>query len=148
MPTLTILHLGSDNAQQRFRVIRQEDSKQSGETTITAPNEIQVEGRPNSNLSLDLRWYLEKFLDYPFEPNTEVAERIQKALSNWGKQSFTALFDGGHAQDFYHDAYQAGLENLTLKIASDDPRSWPGRGKRCTIPPRRRWRTPAASNAS
>jgi hypothetical protein len=38
-----------------------------------------------------------------------------------------ALFDGGKAQNFYHDAYKEGLKNLTLKIASDDPRilAWP-----------------------
>jgi hypothetical protein len=84
-------------------------------------------GRLDSNLSRELRWYLEEFLDYPFPPRTEVAERVQDALHKWGEQNFGALFHSGRGRDFYHDAYRAGLENLTLKIASDDPRvlAWP-----------------------
>jgi hypothetical protein len=103
------------------------DGKYAEETVITAPEALQVDGRPDSNLSLDLRWYLEEFLDYPFPPRTEVAERVQASLEAWGEGAFAALFRSGQGRDFYHDAYRAGLENLTLKIASDDPRvlAWP-----------------------
>jgi hypothetical protein len=56
-----------------------------------------------------------------------VAERVQASLKAWGEGAFEALFRSGRGRDFYHDAYRAGLENLTLKIASDDPRmlAWP-----------------------
>lgn len=126
MHTLIIRHLGSEGDRHRCQVWRP-DGKVAEEVLLTAPDDIHVEGRPNSNLSLDLRWYLEDFLDYPFAPQTEVAERVQAALRAWGEQAFVALFHSGRGRDFYHDAYRSGLENLTLKIASDDPHllAWP-----------------------
>jgi len=127
MHTLIIRHLGSTGDQHRCQVQRLTDGKYAEEAVITAPEALQVDGRPDSNLSLDLRWYLEEFLDYPFPPRTEVAERVQASLKAWGEGAFEALFRSGRGRDFYHDAYHAGLENLTLKIASDDPRvlAWP-----------------------
>ena len=126
MHTLIIRHLGSTGDQHRCQVWRP-DGRYAEEAVITAPEALQVEGRPESNLSLDLRWYLEEFLDYPFPPRTEVAERVQASLKAWGEGAFEALFRSGRGRDFYNDAYRAGLENLTLKIASDDPRvlAWP-----------------------
>lgn len=94
MQTLIIRHLDSRGDQHRCQVWRP-DGKYADEALITAPQAIQVEGRPTRNLSLDLRWYLEEFLDYPFVPSTEVAERVQKALKAWGEQAFTALFHKG-----------------------------------------------------
>jgi CHAT domain-containing protein len=127
MHTLIIRHLGNTGDQHRCQVWRLADGKYAEEVVITAPEALQVEGRPDSNLSLALRWYLEEFLDYPSPPRTEVAERVQASLKTWGEGAFEALFRSGRGRDFYHDAYRAGLENLTLKIASDDPRvlAWP-----------------------
>ena len=51
-----------------------------------------MEGRPNSDLMRELRWYLEEFLDYPFPPETDRAERVLDALRRWGEQAFDALF--------------------------------------------------------
>jgi hypothetical protein len=67
MHTLIIRHLGSTGDQHRCQIWRP-DGRYAEEAIITAPEVLQVEGRPNSNLSLDLRWYLEEFLDYPFPP--------------------------------------------------------------------------------
>jgi tetratricopeptide (TPR) repeat protein len=127
MHTLIIHHLGSTGDQHRCQVWRQADGKVAAEVVLSAPETQPVEGRPDSNLSRELRWYLEEFLDYPFPPRTEVAERVQTALKTWGEAAFQALFHSGQERDFYQDAYRSGLENLTLKIASDDPRllAWP-----------------------
>jgi hypothetical protein len=37
---------------------------------VPSPYEFPVEGQPHSNLMRELRWYLEHFLDYPFDPET------------------------------------------------------------------------------
>ena len=126
MHTLIIRHLRSEEGRHICQVWRP-DGRVGDEAAIQAPDAIEVAGRPNSNLSLDLRWYLEQFLDYPFPPQTEVAERVQAALYDWGRQAFTALFDRGRNRDMYRDALLDNLENLTLKIASDDPNvlAWP-----------------------
>jgi len=120
--TLIVRHTGECS----FRVERQSDGKASQTVTLQAPDAVAVTGRPDSHLLRDLGWYLERFLDYPFPPNTELADRIQVALTAWGEDSFARLF-AGQALFWYHAARQAGLERLTLKIASDDPRilGWP-----------------------
>jgi CHAT domain/Tetratricopeptide repeat/NACHT domain len=120
--SLVIRHIGQNN----FSVIRLRDGKSSDSVELTAPDAITVQGRPNSNLLRDLRWYLEQFLGYPFEPNTELASRIQQALRDWGCSTFQRLFRE-QSLLWYHDLRRAGLENLILKIASDDPRvlAWP-----------------------
>jgi hypothetical protein len=119
---LVIRHQG----EQRFVVSRLEDGKTSSPISLAAPDSLRVEGRPNSHLLNDLRWYLEHFLDYPFEPNTEVAERIQHALSQWGRSTFAQLF-AGQPLAWYEQIRLSGLPNLVLKIASDDPQvlAWP-----------------------
>ena len=48
-------------------------------------------------------------------------------MRGWGERAFTALFGAGQGRDFYHDAYREGLENLDLRVASNDPGvlAWP-----------------------
>ncbi len=60
--------------------------------TLPAADAFPVEGRPASHLMAELCWYLESFLDYPFSPETERAERILAALRQWGEQAFGSLF--------------------------------------------------------
>ena len=65
---------------------------------------------------------------YPFAPNTDVAQRVQDALKGWGEDCFSKLFSS-RARDWYQDVRRSGdtLAELTLKVASDDPRvlAWP-----------------------
>lgn len=86
-----------------------------------------MEGRPNSDLTVELRWYLEEFLDYPFPPRTEQAERVRTALQGWGRAAFAALFGGGHGRDWYVEAARGELNKVVLEVSSDDPRvlAWP-----------------------
>ncbi|MCJ8268196.1 MAG: CHAT domain-containing protein, partial [Psychrosphaera sp.] len=124
--TLIIRHIPSDNSCGQFRVESAATGKATNAVEVAPPDEITVEGRPKSNLLQDLTWYLEKFLDYPFSPNTEIAKRVTKALEKWGEETFDQLFTG-KGRDWFTKAYDAGLKNLTIKIASDDPRilAWP-----------------------
>ncbi|MCP4040807.1 MAG: CHAT domain-containing protein, partial [Gammaproteobacteria bacterium] len=119
--TLIIRH----NGELQFIVTRP-DGKISTAVELTPPDAVQIEGRPDSNLVQDLRWYLEEFLDYPFHPNTGIAQRTQDGLKGWGEENFTRLFTGEPLL-WYDRARNAGLAELTLKIASDDPRilAWP-----------------------
>lgn len=103
-----------------FRLVRLLDGETSPPVTIASPYKIAVEGLPSSNLMRELRWYLEQFLDYPFPPETDHAERVLEAVRAWGTQAFGALFDRHDAA-----AWLAGSD--TLQIRSDDPHilSWP-----------------------
>lgn len=126
MSTLIIRHVETSDP-PRFQVVRLKDGKTTPPAAIVSPAGTPVKDLPNSNLSVELRWYLEEFLDYPFPPVTDRAEHVQEVLRGWGEQAFTALFGAGQGRDFYHDAERAGLEHLDLRIASDDPTvlAWP-----------------------
>lgn len=124
---LVVRHIKTEE-EFTFQVENPSNMKTGVPAVIAAPDQLIVEGRQNSNLLQDLRWYLENFLDYPFSPNTDIADRVQEALSNWGKKTFSILFSG-KARDWYQDARKSkvGLSGLRLKIACDDPRilAWP-----------------------
>jgi tetratricopeptide (TPR) repeat protein len=68
----------------------------------------------------ELRWYLEQFLDYPFHPETDHADRVLDALRNWGSQAFNTLFDRGDAGEWLD-------KSSILQIRADDAHvlSWP-----------------------
>jgi len=123
---LQIRHIGYQDDQPQFVVRRLSDGADIPPVLLTPPEQVIVEGRPQSNLLQDLRWYLEQFLELPLGGYLHTAERVQAALQSWGESSFKALFQDD-ARDWFQDARRHGLENLTLKIASDDPRvlAWP-----------------------
>ncbi len=125
--TLVLQHQpGSADA---FMVVRTgDDYKPAGEPAkVPSPYKFPVEGRPDSNLMAELRWYLETFLDYPFPPETDHADRVLRALRSWGEQAFAALFSNLSGGALFHAATAEDYSNLTLQVASDDPAvlSWP-----------------------
>lgn len=82
---------------------------------VPSPYSFRVEGAGDGSLMLQLRWYLETFLEYPFPPRTHQAEAVQKALQDWGKAVFGALFDNRDAGKWMSEWA------LNIKISSDDP---------------------------
>jgi len=115
---LAIVHIEGLNPSS-FRLTRH-DHKSLPPVPIASPYEFPVEGRPASNLMIELRWYLEKFLDYPYHPETLRAGHALDALKAWGGAAFNSLFDRRGAETWFADA---GI----LQIRSDDPviLSWP-----------------------
>src|SRR5947207_3064413 len=123
---LMVQHVaGSDPS--AFEVLRLADGRRGEAAVVAPPVGFPVEGRPSSDLATELQWYLERFLDYPFSPETEHADRVQAALRSWGEQAFTALFAGRGAQRYFDQATDEGYARLHLQISSDDPRvlAWP-----------------------
>jgi hypothetical protein len=82
--TLRVQHLDGDG-EARFQLVRVKDAKAAAPVAICPPVGFPVEGRPNSDLVRELRWYLEDFLGYPFPPETEHAERVLASLKQWGR---------------------------------------------------------------
>jgi hypothetical protein len=124
--TLLIRHIQhSDPAS--FQVVRLRDGKTTEPVSPPSPHGFAVEGRPNSDLVHELQWYLEAFLDYPFPPETEHAERVLKALKDWGEQTFAALFDNRSAGPMFEAATSGDYSGLHLQISSDDAQvlAWP-----------------------
>jgi hypothetical protein len=117
--TLAIAHV-EGSSPPAFTLMRLPEGKLAAPVAISSPYQFQVEGQPNSNLMEQLRWYLEHFLDYPFDPEIGHAERVLDALQTWGTQAFNALFDRRDADKWLADSE-------ILQIRSDDPHilSWP-----------------------
>ncbi|MCP4130342.1 MAG: tetratricopeptide repeat protein [bacterium] len=101
--------------------------KQTPATGLPTPYKFPIPGIPNMTLIKGLQWYLEKFLEYPYHPDTDRAEYVQAALKEWGIQIFDALFDNMDGATMYQRAVKDGVDKLYLLISSDDPGvlSWP-----------------------
>lgn len=125
MNQLVIQH----NVDGSFNVIRFTPEFKSVPSSgpIVAPTEFPAGGTEGANLASELRWLLEKFLDWPFDPRTQQAERATVAMQAWGEAAFNALFDASKARDLYNAAISSGLASLRLIVSSDDPEvlSWP-----------------------
>ena len=116
---LAIEHLEGP-APARFKVTRLPDGKSASPVAVASPYEFPVEGRPDSNLMGELRWYLEQFLDYPFPPETTHAEHVLDALKAWGTAAFNTLFDRRDVGNWLEGS-------SSVQVRSDDPSvlSWP-----------------------
>ena len=127
MRILIIEHVPEKN-RAAFRVVRCDPSQISPDVVpITAPERFGTDQLPGTDLRRELRWYLEHFLDYPFPPNTDRADRAVNALEAWGTHAFKALFHGGMARDWYRDVVRDGTEHLQLRIIANEPSvlAWP-----------------------
>jgi tetratricopeptide (TPR) repeat protein len=127
MRVLIIEHVPESNP-AAFRVVRCDPPQISPDVVpIAAPEQFGADQLPGTDLRRELRWYLERFLDYPFPPNTDRADRAVNALEAWGTHAFKALFHGGMARDWYRDAVRDGTEHLQLRIIANEPSvlAWP-----------------------
>ncbi len=123
--TLDIRHQPGEGG-ATFTIARLSDGKAGPPQSLPSPWEFPVEGC-HDPLMKELRWYLEEFLDYPFPPRTEHAERVLQALKAWGTEAFEALLGSRQAARLFEAATAQQYADLRLRIVSDDPRilSWP-----------------------
>ena len=131
MPTITIQHVdGSDPVQ--FLVVT--TGKNLGPFKVPCPADFAIENLPDSSLIKELRWYLETFLDYPYPPETDRAERVLETLRRWGLAVGEALFEGRETGRLLDRATDDGYAQLELRISSDDPGilQWPWEAVRTT----------------
>jgi hypothetical protein len=135
LTTLIIRHQPNTEPPQ-FEVQRLSDGKRTPKPlSVPSPVGYPVEGLPNSDVLHELRWYLEDFLQFPFDPATGLphdpvsgrAARVQTALNKWGQTAFNALFDNRVAGRFFDAATEDDYADLHLQIASDDVAvlAWP-----------------------
>ncbi|HEY1188027.1 MAG TPA: CHAT domain-containing protein, partial [Gemmata sp.] len=126
-PSTLIVHHVANTDPPQFTVQRLGDGKTAPPAVVAPPNSVRVDGRLNTRLTDELRWYLEEFLSYPFPPQTDHAERVWQAVETWGQQTFTALFADTHARRSYEKAVESGFDHLTIRIVSDSPAvlGWP-----------------------
>ena len=125
MTTIRIKHTQSNNHIPQFEVQSGSGQSTNNQIQLTSPTEKMV-GATNKTLIQGLQWYLEEFFTLPITNYQTHANEVQTSLKEWGRDCFNALFTG-QAQNWYNDAWRNGLENLTIKVASDTPDilAWP-----------------------
>jgi hypothetical protein len=71
---------------------------------------------------VDLRWYLEEYLRYPYGIFPENAAKIESKLQGWGEQLFELVFRSNEqTRQFFQAATYEGLNNCELVVTSDNP---------------------------
>ena len=66
----------------------------------------------------DLRWYLEDYLQSPFEPEQNVAGRIEARMREIGEELFNALFTSHDGKSLW-GSIRENLGRVRVEIASD-----------------------------
>ena len=124
--TLIVRHLPKSEP-SRFLLTRLSDNKTTDPVEVPSPFLFPVGGRSDSNLMHEMRWYLEDFLDYPFPPETDRADRVQEALRKWGEKAFDGLMGSRASARMLDDATREDYSDLHLRISSDDAQvlAWP-----------------------
>ena len=68
----------------------------------------------------DLRWYLEDFLQKPYEPNPTIAKRIEEHMRVVGETLFTAIFESNRDANRLWGKLQEHLDETRVEIAVED----------------------------
>jgi len=67
----------------------------------------------------DLRWYLEDYLQFPFEPNPKVAARVEQRMAEIGTELFRAVFQADDARDLWAELRRS-LNKTRVEISVED----------------------------
>ncbi len=71
---------------------------------------------------IDLRWYLEEYLRFPYGLADDNAAKIEQKLQDWGEQLFELVFRSSEkGRQFFQAATYEGLDQCELVITSDHP---------------------------
>ncbi|MEQ9000575.1 MAG: tetratricopeptide repeat protein [Coleofasciculus sp. B1-GNL1-01] len=71
---------------------------------------------------VDLRWYLEEYLRFPYGIYPDHAAKIEQKFQYWGEQLFELVFRSSEqARQFFQAATYEGLNQCELVITSDSP---------------------------
>ena len=120
-------------AKNCLRVIHQVEtiqlSWQCGQAAPRFASAVTFEHPFDKQALIDLRWYLEEYLRFPYGIFPDNAAKIEQKLQAWGEQLFNLVFRSSEkAREFFQAATYDGLHNCELAItfgraslnASDD----------------------------
>src|SRR5438067_1558551 len=68
----------------------------------------------------DIRWYLEDYLDYPFDPAPEIAARVERRMADIGRELFIQVFDSTPDGRSLWQALSHRLAETRITISSGD----------------------------
>lgn len=113
-------------ARNRLTITHENDtirlSWQRGQESTRLADAVPFQHPFDEQALIDLRWYLEEFLRFPYGIEPDKAKRIEQKLQEWGEQLFSLVFRSSEkARQFFQAATWDGLNQCQLSITSDDP---------------------------
>lgn len=87
MPTLRIKQNTESNGNYRVEIALEGDGLPRQTATATFAFEMTAQDHE------DLRWYLEDYLQYPFDPAPTIAARVEKRMNEIGTDLFKEVFE-------------------------------------------------------
>ncbi|MGB6296540.1 MAG: CHAT domain-containing protein, partial [Rivularia sp. (in: cyanobacteria)] len=96
-------------------------SWQRGQAAPRFADAVTFEHPFDKQALIDLRWYLEEYLRFPYGIFPDEAAKIEQKLQAWGEELFKLVFRSSEkAREFFQAATSDGLHNCELAITSDD----------------------------
>jgi len=114
MPKLNIKQLTVGKNRYQVELSLQEEGL--APMAVTAEFKFQLTEQDQK----DLRWYLEDYLEFPFEPNPKIAARVEQRMTAIGTELFKAVF---YADDDARDLWaelRRSLNKTRVEIAVED----------------------------
>jgi hypothetical protein len=105
----------ADTGPQRFTIVYQ-----AGETRLSTTAHIARLLAPEEEESI--RWYLEEYRKFPFEPALTVAKTVAERLKELGEQLFEQIFNATDEGRDLWTLVEEQLETTRIEIAADPSR--------------------------
>jgi hypothetical protein len=67
----------------------------------------------------EIRWYMEDFLRYPFDPNPRIAAGVEQRMQDLGRDLFTQLFEATRDTRKLWDKLCDSLSDARVEIAAE-----------------------------
>ncbi len=110
MPTLRLTQF-AESQPDHFRVELSLDN--SAPTRSTFSFQLSPQDRE------DFRWYLEDYLEYPLDPAPKIADRIEKRMSEVGRQLFRNVFESSPTAQRMWARIEGQLDDTRVEVITD-----------------------------
>lgn len=95
---------------------------QRGNSIARATEPVNFSHPFNTEVLDEIRWYLEKYLGFPYGIEPDKASALEQKLQGWGEALFNLIFCSNEkGRQFFQEATREGLQKCELGISSEDP---------------------------
>ncbi|WP_246275811.1 hypothetical protein [Brasilonema bromeliae] len=95
---------------------------QRGQAALRSAPAVAFQHPFEKQALIDLRWYLEEYLSFPYGIYPDNAAKIEQKLQTWGEQLFELVFRSSEqTRQFFQAATFDGLDKCELVVTSDNP---------------------------
>ena len=113
MPLLRLTQHIEQEDNFRIEIAFEDDDGSRQTADVNFPYQFTKEDR------VDMRWYLEDYLQYPLDPAPEIAARVEKRMSDLGIELFQKVLQGNDDTRDLWAVLRHKLDNTRVEINTD-----------------------------